>query len=322
MLRLSLIGEEYGCVAPLFSGAVRLQGGEIEATRSPSPQAMRRQLTGWEFDVCEMAFGAYLIARAQGADVTAIPVFPRRAFFHIQFACRSESGIEKPADLAGKRVGVAEYVQSATVWARGVLERDFALDARRVHWYVERAGADSTGAVLGYRPPAALDVRQTPGGQPVAAMLQAGELDAALAGALVDAAGGASAPASVRPLFPDTGAEARRFYAQHGYVPANHCYMLRGSLVREHPSLAADLVRAFAEAKSAAEAALPAGASPAALFGNAGFVRVASSLPLRAFDYGIAANRTMLETVIELCHTQGLTADKPSVESLFAPGTA
>jgi hypothetical protein len=51
-------------------------------------------------------------------------------------------------------------------------------------------------------------------------------------------------------------------------------------------------------------------------------VRVASSLPLRAFDYGIAANRTMLETVIELCHTQGLTADKPSVESLFAPGTA
>ena len=57
-------------------------------------------------------------------------------------------------------------------------------------------------------------------------------------------------------------------------------------------------------------------------FGNAGFVRVASSLPLRAFDYGIAANRTMLETVIELCYTQGLTADKPSVESLFAPGTA
>jgi hypothetical protein len=41
---------------------------------------MRRQLTGWEFDICEIAFGAYLIARAQGADVTAIPDFPRRAF--------------------------------------------------------------------------------------------------------------------------------------------------------------------------------------------------------------------------------------------------
>src|SRR5690242_6358654 len=85
--RVSLIGERYGCVAPLFEGTVRPAGIDLAVTTSPSPQAMRRQLSAWEFDVCEMAFGAYLIAREQGADVTAIPVFPQRAFFHTGFAC-------------------------------------------------------------------------------------------------------------------------------------------------------------------------------------------------------------------------------------------
>jgi len=63
-IRVSLIGELYDCVKPLFDGTVRREGIDIVVTRSPSPGAMRRQLTGWEFDICEMAFGAYLIARA------------------------------------------------------------------------------------------------------------------------------------------------------------------------------------------------------------------------------------------------------------------
>jgi hypothetical protein len=39
------------------------------------------------------------------------------------------------------------------------------------------------------------------------------------------------------------------------------------------------------------------------------------------FSYGIGANRTMLETVVQLCQEQGLVRDKPAVEQLFAPGT-
>ena len=124
--RVSLIGEPYDCVKPLFSGAIQPDGIELAVTRSPSPEAMRRQLTAWEFDICEMAFGAYLIARSQGADVTAIPVFPRRAFFHTNFMCHAGAGIDSPHGLAGKRIGVAEYVQSATLWARSVGDIDLA----------------------------------------------------------------------------------------------------------------------------------------------------------------------------------------------------
>ncbi len=314
---VSLIGEFYDCVTPLFDGTIRPEGMALVVTRSPSPEAMRRQLTGWEFDICEMAFGAYLIARSQGADVTAIPVFPRRAFFHTNFECHAESRIDGPRDLANKRIGVAEYVQSATLWARGVLEQDFGLDPRKAQWYVERAGSGSTGEVLGFKPPHGISVQQTPGGKSLLAMLAARELDMALVGGNPQA----RADNALRPLFGDAVAEGRRFYDTHGYIPANHMYMVRGSLAREHPALVANLYRAFRESKNFAQQSLPRERPPALLFGNEQLARTCASLVGDPFAYGIGLNRTMLKTVVRLCHEQGLIRDQPLVEQLFVPAT-
>ena len=125
MTRVSLIGELYDCVKPLFDQTIRPEGVELVVTRSPSPEAMRRQLTAWEFDICEMAFGAYLIARAQGADVTAIPVFPRRAFFHTNFACHADARIE---DL---RATIAASCKTA---GHPVRKRSACEDARILCW--------------------------------------------------------------------------------------------------------------------------------------------------------------------------------------------
>lgn len=314
--RVTLIGEGYDCVNPLFDQTIQAEGVELVVTRSPSPEAMRRQLTAWEFDICEMAFGAYLIARAQGADVTAIPVFPRRALFHTNFICHAGARISSPRDLANKRIGVAEYVQSATLWARGVLEHDFGLDPRKAQWYVERSGSGSTGEVLGFKPPEGIAVQQTPGGKSLAAMLAAGELDMALVGGNAHA----QADNALRPLFADAIAEGKRFYATHGYIPANHTYMVRGSLAREHPALVANLYRAFGEAKTLAQQSLPGEQSPGLLFGNEALARTCVALVGDPFSYGIGANRTMLETVVQLCREQGLIRDQPAVEQLFVPG--
>lgn len=315
-IRVSLIGELYDCVKPLFDQTVQADGVELVVTRSPSPEAMRRQLTGWEFDICEMAFGAYLIARAQGADVTAIPVFPRRAFFHTNFMCRADAGIDGPRDLAQKRIGVAEYVQSATIWARGVLEHDFGLNSRKVQWYVERFGSGSTGEVLGFKPPHDISVQQTPGGKSLVAMLAEGALDMALVGG--SAQGQTGKP--LRPLFADVIAEGQRFYASHGYVPANHCYMVRGSLAREHPALIANLYRAFQESKTVARQSLADGKPRGLLFGNEQLARTCESFAGDPFAYGVSANRTMLETVMQLCQEHGLVRDKPAIEPLFVSG--
>jgi 4,5-dihydroxyphthalate decarboxylase len=208
-------------------------------------------------------------------------------------------------------------VQSATLWARGVLEHDFGLDPRKAQWYVERAGSSSTGAVLGFKPPDGIAVQQTPGGKSLAAMLAAAELDMALVGGNAQT----QTDNAQRPLFADAIAEGNRFYNTHGYIPANHTYMVRGSLAREHPALVENLYRAFGEARTLAQQSLPRENSPGLLFGNEQLARTCVSLVGDPFSYGIGANRTMLETVVQLCQEQGLVRDKPAVEQLFAPGT-
>ncbi len=314
--RVSLIGEVYDGVRPLLDASLQPDGVTLAVTRSPSPEAMRRQLKEWEFDICEMAFGAYLIARAQGADVSAIPVFPRRAFFHTHFVCHAGAAIDGPRQLAGKRIGVAEYVQSATLWARGALEHDYALDPRQAQWFVERAGSGSTGEVLGFKPPHDIAVRQTPGNKSLAALLAAGELDMALLGADAHAQGGNA----LRPLFGNPIAEGARFYKAHGFVPANHTYMIRGSLAREHPALVNSLYRAFCEAKVRAQQSLPGEKSPGVLFGSEMLATTCATFSGDPFAYGIGANRAMLETVVRLCQEQGLIRDRPAIDQLFVPG--
>ena len=319
-IRLSLIGEQYDWVRPLFEGTVQPEGVELAVTRAPSPEAMRRQLRAWEFDICEMAFGAYLVARAQGADVVAIPVFPRRAFYHTQFTCHMDAGIRGPGDLAGKRVGIPEYVQSAALWARGVLQHDFGMDPRQVKWYVERAGADSTGAVLGFTPPQDIAVEQTPGGKSLTAMLLAHELDAALVGRIAQTASGDDTRSAVRPLFPDVVAEGKRFFEKHGYMPANHTYLIRGELARKHPSLASNLYQAFLESKAVVRAALPQSIPSDLVFGAEYLARSRELFGDDPFTHGIGPNRKMLETVVRMCQEQGLVRDRPMLEQLFVPG--
>ena len=133
-IQLTLISGEHDWVRPLFDGTVQPEGVDLIVTRSPPPEAMRRQLSTWEFDISEMAFGAYLVARAKGVDIVAIPAFPMRGFFHTNFSCHADANIKHPGDLVNKRVGIAEYVQSACLWARGILQHDFGMDPSQVRW--------------------------------------------------------------------------------------------------------------------------------------------------------------------------------------------
>ena len=111
--------------------------------------------------------------------------------------------------------------------------------------------------------------------------------------------------------------EGKRFYAAHGYVPANHCYMVRGSLAREHPLLVANLHRAFGEAKTLAQQSLAGERRRGVLFGTEQLADTCASFDGDPFTYGIGPNRAMLETVVQLCREQGLVSDEPMVDQLF-----
>ena len=109
-----------------------------------------------------------------------IPVFTTREFFHLRILVRVASGIEKPADLKGKRVGVPEYQQTAAIWGRGVLQHEFGVHPRDIEWHMERTPETSHGGSTGFKPPEGVTVHRIPLSTNIGEMMVKGELDATL----------------------------------------------------------------------------------------------------------------------------------------------
>src|SRR5213593_2873051 len=106
-----------------------------------------------EFDISEMSISSYLIAKEHGAKMWMIPAFPSRRFFHGQLSYHADSGIKEPNDVNGKRLGVGEYQQTASLWLRGTLEHDFDVSQFNVDWWMERSEELSHGGATGFNPP-------------------------------------------------------------------------------------------------------------------------------------------------------------------------
>src|SRR5919206_1830350 len=138
-LQLSLIMGANDRSRPVLNGDVEPDGIDLTTTVAHPSEIFWRQLHFREFDISEMSLSSLLIAIAGGnTDWVGLPIFTSRRFFHTGVWVRTDRGIEQPADLAGKRVGVPEYQQTAALWARGILKDEFGLDPRSIEWWMER----------------------------------------------------------------------------------------------------------------------------------------------------------------------------------------
>src|SRR5258706_14130649 len=178
-LKLSFISAFNERVEPLMQGIVQAEAIEIVPTYSHPSETFLRQLRDREFPVGEMSMSSYLIARERGLDMIALPVFPSRRLFHTELSCHVDSGIEKPENIAGKRLGVSEYQQTAALWQRGILEHDFGVSQYKVQWYMERTEELSHGGVTGFTPPQGISFQRVPPDKSLASMLVNKELDVA-----------------------------------------------------------------------------------------------------------------------------------------------
>ena len=222
-LKLSLITGPHERVMPLLDGRVKIEGVEnLVYTISDPSVTFWRQLTFGEFEISEMSLSSYLIARSKGMDMIAIPAFPARRFMHSELFINVDSGVKKPEDLAGKRIGVGDYQQTSALWTRGVLEHDFGVSQYEVEWWMERSEDLSHGGATGFAPPRGIKFQRIPENNSLASMLVNHELDAAPVSRafrpeqnIVDrstrirASGGDWS--KVKPVFPDKIAEGTRF---------------------------------------------------------------------------------------------------------------
>ena len=334
-LQLSLalaVGEQRNHLArEILDGTVRAEGIDFVASDVTSGELIWRQLRFQEFDVAQMAIPTLLMLAAQGdSPWVALPVFPWRTFFHTWFQVREESGIEGPNDLrGGKRIGVAEYMMTAAVWTRGVLRDEFGVQPEGLVWYQERI--ESLARVLGYQPPAGVEVIQIPREKTIASMLAEGELDGAavtipnttlLDRSEVDVATDfrGAGLANVRPLFSNPVEENARYFQKTGIFPMNHCIAVRRSVLEQHPWVALNLYHAFLEAKNRLVAQTR---SLLEVYFQVGLLPLEARASSRAdpYPYGIKANRRALETLARYVYEDGRTPRLGDLEEIFARST-
>ncbi len=249
---------------PLIDGTVRPEGIALETRVLPVSDIFWLMPHSEPFDVAEMSLTGYLWAIQHGRRWVGLPVFPGWVFAcHVDTLVNVRSGIERPADLRGKRVGVPEYPVTAIAWIRDAFEREAGVRPEDIHWYEERSAEASHYRPLGYRPPAGVTVEIIPPDKVLCDMLLAGEIDAVMryfSGAgrsYALAPPGARSPLplrelaarpEVRWLYPDRKAAALAYHREMGWPQPIHCVVVRQEIVERHPWAPARLVAAFAAA--------------------------------------------------------------------------
>ena len=307
-LKLKTAIATYGHTESLKNGTVTPAGFEFQFEDVPVIiQAFRRMVRGLEFDIAEMAITTYICARAHGKRFTAIPVFPMRGLHHGAILYNANTGVRTPKDLEGKKVGVNRgYTVTTGLWARSILQDEYGVDLDRITWVL--SGDEH---VAEYQPPS--NVVPIAPGETFEDLLLSGELVAAVGAAKVEAP-------HIKPLIPDAHEAGMRALRGRGLYPINHTIVVRDELLNAHPTLAAGIFQAFAEAKGRYLDRLRDGSLPQPTASDSLYRSIMETTgdPL---PYGIEPNRPMLEAVIRHSVTQRILAKPVAVDDLFARGT-
>jgi 4,5-dihydroxyphthalate decarboxylase len=326
VLELSIALSDNPRTRPIIEGRVVAEGIRLVPTTIHPSEMFWRQLRFGDFDVSEMSMSTLTILTSLGnSDWVGIPVYTMRKFFHTEIVARKDAGINAPADLKGKRVGVPEYQQTAAIWTRGVLQHEFGVKPSDMTWFMERNDDRSHGHSTGFKSPKGVSVTPVPLNANIGEMLLKGELDAIVHyiahNNLVDRSRvDVAADPRVRFLFEDREAESARYYKKTGIYPINHIMVVKRSVYEQHPWIALNLYSAFVNAMDQVRKdALPW----LAPYYDTGLVdrSVRGVVAKTPMPYGLKAARHVLETVTQYVHEQGLCERRVALEEIFAPNT-
>jgi 4,5-dihydroxyphthalate decarboxylase len=323
-LKLSLAITSNPRTRPVIDGRVKVDAIDFTKSVLGPAEIFWRQLSFAEFDVSEMSMSELMIIRARGDDrFIGVPVFTTRRFYHTGIFVRKDAKIDSPADLKGKRVGVPEYVQTSALWNRGILENEFGVAPKDMIFFMERVPTRSHAGAIGFKAPQGVTINQIPPEKSIGAMMLSGELDACISyirnPGLIDRSDAdlENHPA-IRPLFPDSDAEAVRYYKKTGIYPINHGMVVKRDLFERAPWVVTNILKAFNQANDIAEAErrehvtyhLETGLVPP---------EYRKALATRLITHGLKANRAVLETAARYSNQQGLSSRIMTMDELFAP---
>lgn len=323
-LTLSLAITSNPRTRPVIDGRVTPDGIDFATTVLTPPELFWRQLSFAEFDVSEMSMSELMMIRARGDDrFIGMPVFTTRRFYHTGIFVRKDAKIDTPADLKGKRIGVPEYVQTSALWTRGVLESEFGIAPKDMNFFMERVPARSHAGAIGFTAPQGVTINQIPPEKSIGSMMLSGELDACMSyntnqGLIDRSAADLEHHPAIKPLFPDSAAEAIRYYKKTGIYPINHGMVVKRELFERASWVVTNIMKAFNRANDIADSERR---EHVAYHLETGLVPpdYRKALATRIIKHGLTANRAVLETAARYSNQQSLTPRVMTMDELFAP---
>jgi len=320
-LTLSIAMGDYDRTRPIHDGRVSIDG-VTPITQLLSPEEMFfRAFRHQAFDISELSFSSYCVKRAQGdSPYIAIPVFLSRAFRHSSVYIRTDKQIDRPEDLKGRRIGIAEWQLTANVWARGILE-DYGVKPSDIKWV--RGGMHTPGRPekIAITLPDDIDMTAAPEGATLDQMRRDGEIDGFIGPRSLKCFD--ERHPNVGRLFANGSEAASEHYARTKIFPIMHVLGIRQSLAEDHAWLPGALLKAFGQAKAMAQTAL---ADTSATKVTMPFVEdtltaARNILGPEIWTYGVSGNEHVLDTFLDLHHRQGLSPRRLKVEDLFHPAS-
>jgi 4,5-dihydroxyphthalate decarboxylase len=319
-LELSIATADYDRVRPLVDGAVVIDGVAPVFMLLEPEEIFFRAFRHAEFDIAELSLSSFTVRTARGDNpYVGVPVFPSRAFRHSGIYIRTDRGIRTPADLKGRKVGLAEYQLTANVWIRAFLDDDFQVAPASIRWV--RGGLEEPGRPEKIPITLPVSVSEAPAGRSLSQLLLAGDIDALIGPRTPSAM--TAANRQVAWLFPDPRRAAIENFRRTMNFPIMHLIGVRRTLVEQHPWLPAAVLKAFEQAKALAFARLTdTSASRAMLpFLDQQLHEAQALMGTDFWPYGVDANRRCLEYFLQQHHKQGLSDRLITIAELFHPST-
>jgi 4,5-dihydroxyphthalate decarboxylase len=318
---ITLACERYDRTEALRDGRVRPAGVDLTYLPQMVEETFFRMARFREFDAAEMSLSSYVVGLTREAPFVALPVFPSRLFRHSGIYVSAASGIDKPQDLVGKQVGIAEYQLTANVWIRGILADRHDVPVESVTYRTGGLHQPGRQEKLKVELPAGIRVEPIAPNQTLSGMLTTGELDAVYSPRTPSSfTGGGS---GVRRLFEPAGEVEVAYFRETGVFPIMHVLVLRREVYERNRWLARSLFDAFVEAKALCEEGM--GDTAAARYMlpwlHDEVARTKSLLGENYWPYGLEPNLEVLRTFLRYSYDQGLAARRLEPEELFAPET-
>ena len=324
-LPLTLACLKYNHVRALLDGDVHPEGIDLTCLDLDPEEIHPRMLRDREFDASELGLTFYLGTLARDdPPFIAIPVFTSRGFRHGTIYVNGKCGIEKPEDLIGRKVGEQRaYGHDAGMWSKGILSDEYGVKADQLTYYIGGVHNPVPGAHwLPHAPPAHVEIHHLGPGQTLSPMLESGEIDALFA---------ATQPRGlesgiVRRLFPDHVAHEREYFRRTGIHPIMHTVVIKREIVRKNPWVPRALYRAFREAKRRHDEYYRSIATKmhrvlTLCWATELYAENRKLMGEDSWPYGVASNRTALETALRYHHEQGMSKRRFKIEEIFAPDT-